>query len=367
MSLPSRTMTCPAASFRHLQRLTDRVGLVECAEGIVPRREHGYRVDDAARGLALVCREPSPPEELVTLGRRYLYFLAAAQAPDGRFRNHLGHDRNWRDQPGTEDCWGRALWGLGTAAARGPTPGIRAESLDRFNLSAQISSPWPHAMAFAALGAAEVLGSWPGHASALSLIDEASAVIGGPALDPAWPWPAPRLSYANAAIAEAVILAGWTLGRDLVLRNGLRMLDWLLALQTRGGHLSVVPAGGWGPGETRPGFEQLPIEVAALADACMRATAVTGDRTWLTGVDMCVAWFLGDNDAKIPMRDERTGGGSNSLGPTSRNRNQGAESTLAMISVLQQGCRRAAQPDSAQPGSAQSGSAQPSQAQPSQG
>jgi hypothetical protein len=168
-------------------------------------------------------------------------------------------------------------------------------------------------------------------------------VIGAPDADPAWPWPAPRLSYTNGAIAEAVILAGWKLGRDPVLRDGLRMLDWLLTVETRGGHLSVVPAGGWGPGETRPGFDQQPIEVAALADACMRASAVTGDRSWLIGVDRCVAWFLGDNDARIPMLDERTGGGSNGLGPTSRNRNQGAESTLAMISVLQQGRYRSSQ------------------------
>ncbi len=343
MTLPSRIVTCPAASFRHLQRLTDRVSLVARAEGIVPRREHGYRVDDAARGLVLLCREPAPSEELVTLARRYLYFMAQAQAPDGRFRNHLGHDRNWVDQPGTDDAWGRALWGLGTAAARGPTPGIRAEALDGFNLSAQLSSEWPHAMAFAALGAAEILDSWPGHVGALRVLDGACAVIGEPAADPAWPWPAPRLSYANAAIAEAVIVAGWKLGRDPVLRGGLRMLDWLLTVETRSGHLSVVPAGGWSPGETRPGFEQQPIEVAALADACTRAAAVTGQRRWLSGVDMCVGWFLGDNDARIPMLDERTGGGADGLGPTSRNRNQGAESTLAMISVLQQGQRRSAE------------------------
>jgi hypothetical protein len=347
MTLPSRTVTstgtCPAVSFRHLQRLTDQVGLVASAEGIVPRREHGYRVDDAARGLVLVCREPSPSEDLVTLARRYLYFLAQAQASDGRFRNHLGNNRNWLDQPGTDDCWGRALWGLGTAAARGPTPGIRAEARDRFNLSAQLSSEWPHAMAFAALGAAEVLDSWPANDGALRLLAGAVAVIGEPAVDPAWPWPAPRLTYANAAIAEAVILAGWKLSRDPVLRGGLQMLDWLLTVETRNGHLSVVPAGGWGPGENRPGFDQQPVEVAALADACVRAAAVTGEKHWLSGVDMCVAWFLGDNDARIPMLDERTGGGADGLGATSRNRNQGAESTLAMISVLQQGNRREAQ------------------------
>jgi hypothetical protein len=256
----------------------------------------------------------------------------------------MSYDRRWHGEPGAEDCWGRALWGLGTAAARGPTAKIRAEALTRFGLSAQVRSAWPHAMAFAALGAAEILESWPDHRGALGLLADASAVIGAPPADAAWPWPAPRLSYANAAIAEAVIVAGWKLGREPTLRAGLRMLAWLLAGDTRDGHLSVVPAGGWGPGEPRPGFDQQPIEVAALADACARAAAVTGDPDWLAGVDMCVAWFLGDNDAKVPLLDEQTGGGCDGLRPAGRNGNQGAESTLAMISVMQQGCRLPAVP-----------------------
>jgi hypothetical protein len=335
-------MSYPSAPFRHLQRMTDHIGLLEHAEGIVPRHEHGYCVDDVARGLVVVCREPSPSQELITLGRRYLHFLAQAQAPDGRFHNRLGYDRRWQDQAGTQDCWGRSLWALGTAAARGPTPGIREESFTRFGLSAQLRSPWPHAMAFAALGAAEILEKWRDHSGALTLLHTASTVIGDPPADPAWPWPAPRLSYANAAIAEAVIVAGWKLGDDRVLHGGLRMLEWLLAGETRDGHLSVVPTAGWGRGEVRPAFDQQPIEVAALADACIRAAAVTGDSNWLAGAQMSVAWFLGDNDAEVPMLDERTGGGCDGLGPASRNRNQGAESTLAMISVLQQGRRLAA-------------------------
>jgi len=337
-------MTCPAAPFRHLLRLTDDVGLLEHAKGIVPRYEHGYCVDDVARGLVVVCRELSPAQELSTLAQRYLDFLGRAQAPDGRFRNRLGYDRRWHDEPATEDCWGRALWGLGTAAARGPTAEIRAEALARFDQSARVCSTWPHAMAFAALGAAEVLENWPDHRGALRLLADASSVVGEPPASPAWPWPASRLSYANGAIAEAIIAAGWKLGREPTLRAGLRMLEWLLAGETRDGHLSVVPAGGWGPGEPRPGFDQQPIEVAALADACARAAAVTGDLGWLAGVEKCVAWFLGDNDSGVRMLDEQTGGGCDGLRPAGRNSNQGAESTLAMISVLQQGCRLPAVP-----------------------
>ena len=37
------------------------------------------------------------------------------------------------------------------------------------------------------------------------------------------------------------------------------------------------------------------------------------------------------------MLNERTGGGHDSLEPSGRNRSQGAQSTLAVISVLQQG------------------------------
>ena len=329
----------PAVPFRHLQRLTDTVGVIERADGIMPRYGQGYRVDDVARGLVVVCREPSPSAELITLGRRYLYFLTQAQAADGKFRSRLGVDRRWHGPPEAQDSWGRSLWALGTAAARGPTAGIRQEALALFDASAAVDSPYPHAMAFAALGAAEILGPWPGHPGALALLTVASTVIGEPAADAAWPWPAPRLSYANAAIAEAVIAVGEKLGRDDLLRNGLRMLGWLLAGETRNGHLSVVPAGGWGRGEDRPSFDQHPSQVAALADACARAAAVTGDTTWLTGVEMSVTWLLGDNDARIPMLDERTGGCSDALGRTSRSRNQGAESTIAMISVLQQGRR----------------------------
>lgn len=104
----------------------------------------------------------------------------------------------------------------------------------------------------------------------------------------------------------------------------------------------VVSPQGWSPGERRPAADQRPGEVAALADACMRAATVTGDDAWLTGVEMSVAWFLGDNDAGMPLLDERTGGCGDALTRAGRGGNQGAKSTLAMIAVLQQGHRMAA-------------------------
>jgi hypothetical protein len=332
----------PAPPFGHLKRLTDNIGLLRDADGVVPLHEHGYYADDVARGLLVVCREPSPSQELVVLGRRYLYFLAQAQALGGKVRNHLGYDRRWHDAPGTEDGWGYSLLALGTAAARGPTADIREESYTRFCRGARASSSSADAMAFAAIGAAEILDLQPGHHGALALLYRASVIIGDPPADPAWPWPAPRLSQASAAIAEAVIVSGRHLKHNRMLQNGLRMLEWLLATETRDGHLSVASPKGWARGEVRPASDQRPAEVAALADACMRAASVTGDSKWLAGVEMSVAWLLGDNDAKVPLLDERTGGCSDGITGAGRSRNQGAESTLAMIAVLQQGHRMTA-------------------------
>ena len=339
-------MSYPDAQFSHLQRLTDNIGLLQHADGVVPLHTDGYSVDDVARGLLVVCREPSPPRELVVLGRRYLYFLAQAQALGGKFRNHLGYDRHWRGQPGTEDAWGCALWALGTAAARGPTAGIREESYTRFGRGARVSSPSAQAMAFAALGAAEILDSRPGHPAALALLYRAHIAIGDPAADAGQPWPASGLGYASGAVAEAVIVSGHYLGDERLLLKGLRMLKWLLAAETRNGHLSVVPPQGRSSGEAArlPASDQRPAEVAALADACVRAATVTADNTWLAGLRMCIAWFLGDNDAKVPLLDERTGGCSDGLSGAGRSRNQGAAATLALIAVLQHGRRMAAVP-----------------------
>jgi hypothetical protein len=200
-------------------------------------------------------------------------------------------------------------------------------------------------MAFAALGAAELLGARPGHRTALDLLTDAADGMPAPSGDPSWPWPEARLSYANAVIPEAMIAAGAVLGRPALQQQGLDLLGWLLDHETAGGHLSVTPVGGAGPGDRRPAFDQQPIEVAALADACARAAVVDGsDERWAAGVDAAAAWFLGENDVQLAMWDPETGGGFDGLQADGVNLNQGAESTLALLSTLQHGRRLVAAP-----------------------
>lgn len=337
-------MRLGAVNFDHLLALGDDTGVLEHALGATPRRSHGYCVDDVARALVAVSREPDPEPPLARLGTCCLALVAHAQASDGRCHNRLSYTRSWEDEATLGDWWGRALWGLGTAAARHRDPWVRHDAVLCFDIGVNHRTRWPRTMAFAALGAAEILSVHPGHPAATSLIADAATTIAGPGRKPgraSWPWPEARLAYANAVLPEALIAAGDVLGNDSILATGLDLLAWLLDLETRSGHLSVTPVGGWGPGEARPGFDQQPIEAAAIADACARALSVTGDSSWAAGIDAAARWFLGDNDAGIPMVDPVTGGGFDGLEPGGRNANQGAESTLAAISTFQQAARLA--------------------------
>jgi hypothetical protein len=333
----------PAPAFEHLLRLGDDTGLLEHARGAMPRRGHGYCVDDNARALVVISLEPSPPPEATHLAARCLGLLAHAQAADGRFRNRLGYDRRFQDEPGTGDWWGRGLWGLGIAVEANPDAAVRAEALTCFDAGCGARSPHPRAMAYAALGAAAILRARPGHDGARRLVIDAMTAIGRPSTEPGWPWPEPRLTYGNATLVEARIAGGSAVGDPGLVHDGLVLLDWLLATETRGGHLSLTPVAGWAPGEPRPAFDQQPIEAAAMADACARAREVTGDDRWLGGLRLAVDWFLGRNDTGVLMGDPATGAGFDGLEPGGRYANQGAESTIAFLTTLQQGRRLADQ------------------------
>lgn len=325
----------PLPRFDHLLRMTDHLGTFEHAEFATPRPEHGYCTDDMARVLVVAAREPHPEPEVAHLAEIAVRFLRSAQDLDGSYRNRMDARGRWEDRATTDDCWGRSIWGLGTAAAHGADDWTRRTATAQLERATRRRGPSIRSMAFAALGAAELLSVRPDHPAALDLLADAADRFPPPGADPHWPWPEARLAYANALLPEAMIAAGAALDRPELRQRGLDLLAWLLDHETTDGHLSVTPAGGSGPGDARPAFDQQPIEVAALADACARAATVDDDPRWRAGIAAAVAWFLGENDGNHPMWDPATGGGFDGLLATGPNRNQGAESTLALISTLQ--------------------------------
>lgn len=320
-------------AFVHLDRLSDQRGLFEHAKGTERREEHGYCTDDNARLLVVTSREDNT-DRCEALGELALQFVLDAQDGDGRSRNRMNRFGRWTDKAGTDDCWGRGVWALGVATVAHSDPSMRSRARHGFGTGIRQRSRWPRAMAFAALGAADVATREGLDGPVRLLLQDTLEIIGsGQSAD--WCWPEDRLRYANAAMAEAVIAAGAALSDSEVLDRGLAMLAWLLERETRGDHLSITGVDGRGPHDRSPQFDQQAIEVAAIADACWRAHDVTGDARWITGIDLAARWFHGDNDIGAVMYDVRSGGAYDGLQRDGVNLNQGAESTLALVSTMQ--------------------------------
>ena len=325
----------PEPDFGHLISMTDERGTFEHALFGEPRPEHGYCSDDMARVLVVATRQRGHAPAMRNLAMLSLRFLQDALDSQGKCRNRMNRNGAWDDSPALDDCWGRSIWGLGTAASHSEDHLIRHLAARGLERAMRQRSPWPRAMAFAALGAAEALSVNPADTAARTLLSDAADSMTGPRRGTGWPWPEQRLTYANATLPEAMIAAGTALERPALVRRGLDLLEWLLERETRDGHLSVTPVGGSGPGDDGPGFDQQPIEVAALADACARAETVDTDRRWMDGRTAAANWFLGDNDGGTVMWDPETGGAFDGLEVDGANLNQGTESTLALLSTLQ--------------------------------
>ena len=332
-------MTIPIAarpvSMRHLITLTDDRGIFEHARFAQPRYGHGYCTDDNARLLIVTTRDEGRTFASRSLAQIALQFLLDAQQEDGSIRNRMSIERIWLDEACTHDCWGRSVWAFGTAATQNHHNTLRQKALEGFTRAVQVQSTSMRPMCFASLGAASVLGLDPHNSTALRFLSDAGSMLEQLHGSPDWMWPEPRLTYANALIPDAMMAVGNALGDRHLLDRGLDLLQWLVSHESRNDHLSVTPVGGRGPGDPKPAFDQQPIEVSTIADAAVRAYHLTGDAKWRVVLDRAIHWFLGHNDVGVSMIDPVTDGGYDALTATGVNENQGAESTLAMISTLQ--------------------------------
>lgn len=321
-----------APNYGHLAQLTDDIGVFEHALHADARPEHGYCLDDVARALLVVVQEPAQDDGLRVLAETYLRFIEAAVTRDGEAHNRRDVGGAWTDEAGTGDWWGRAVWALGVAAGAAATPLMRHRAFRAFSRAAQQSSRHLHASAFAALGACAVLRTRPTNVAALRLAHHLIGMIPPPS-GGAWLWPQPRMTYGNGSIAEALLSAGAAVGDASAAARGLELVRFVLDRETKDGRLSVTGTTGRGPEDHERMFDQQPIEVAAIADACAAAFEVTGAPEWLDGIRLAWAWFEGDNDSRTVMIDHASGAGFDGLEIDGRNENRGAESTLAALST----------------------------------
>ncbi len=279
-----------------------------------------------------------PWPQSASRGLRFLH--DAADPASGRFRNFRSIDGSWIGGVGSDDSYGRAMLALGDVIAAAPDPRLVDEAVTLFlaALPAAKELTFPRAQASVMLGCAATLESRLGGSSAAMLELLAARMharfrrrVGG-----AWPWPESSVTYENALLPRAMIVAGGALASDSMLEAGLRVLDWLIDAQTAtDGHLTPVGNGWWPRGGTMSQFDQQPIEPTALLLAAEAAYGATGDASWLAAMERCYAWFLGGNDLSEDVAVPARGACRDGLTRTGVNLNEGAESTLMWLIAVE--------------------------------
>ena len=337
----------------HLAALAGRDGIMQHAIGAVADPAHGTCTDDVARALQLDLlhgRTLGWSAVADSVGRGLRYLEDAFDPGTGRFRDFRRTDGDWIDVAGSEDCHGRAVHALGDVIAAAPMPGFAAGADD---LLARALPAAERLVAIRAVSSVVLACDAAVRGGSLHCAGRAIAVLGDgllaafqPVLDSAWPWPEARLTYENALPARALLVAGRHLSSPRHTAAGLRVLDWLIDIQTApDGHLSPVGNAWWTADGPRPRFDQQPIEATALMLAAEAALAATGDRRYAEVMEMAYAWFLGDNDLGVPVAEPHRGAGFDGLTSTGVNLNRGAESTLMWLIALEHiRARRARRP-----------------------
>jgi glycosyltransferase involved in cell wall biosynthesis len=328
-----------APDFAAVERMSDATGMLQHSIFAVPDRRHGYCIDDNARALILMSRiDPLADDVRDRWTSVYAGFVQYAWNPDQRrFRNFMRFDRTWCEDAGSEDSNGRTLWALGvtTSEARAQKYRVWAASLFDQTASVALELGSPRAQAFAMLGAAAMLQAHPGHplaAGILTRFGDQLIALCDRARRPEWKWFEIVLAYDNARLPEALIRAGHALGRADFVVCGIETLEWIVDRQTSPeGRFRAVGTDSFGREYADPQpFDQQPLEAQATIDACAAAYGATGDSRWCVEAARAYRWYLGGNDLGQPLATAEDGGCFDGLQPGGVNRNQGAESILAL-------------------------------------
>ena len=288
----------PALNTGHLLTMTDDTGMLQHAIFSVPNTREGYTTDDNARALIVSTlldesvgyRQQRKSIPTSRAGIWLFSGLHSIPIPGGSGIFSATTASGWKTLARKTATAGRC-GRLGSVLGHSQNAGLRGAAGRLFEAAVPAVATFssPRAWAFSILGMQAYLDWFPGdramegvrNALANRLLD-----IYERSRSADWHWFEKSLSYSNARLAQALILAGWRSDNQRMMAAGIESLEWLVAAQHCGDAEIFVPIGSSGfftEGAEKARFDQQPVEACATISACLEAYRLTRRRALARG------------------------------------------------------------------------------------
>lgn len=330
----------PEFSLDYIKRLTDDTGIFQHAKYGIPNRKEGYCLDDNARALlmALMAYEENGSKEALELMPVYLSYIHDMQLDNGDFRNFMSFSRQYLDEHGSDDSFGRTIWALGYLINAAPNRSFVELGQELFFKAVPHLKELVHlrGMCNSIIGLSQYLKAYPYDERILQELHSLSEKLikaYKDTKDEDWHWFEDHMTYDNALFPLALLHVAEITGNTEVKEIALESLRYLEKLTFNLSTINPIGNNGWHAkgNKTIPLYDQQAIELMAMVLMYCQAYVVTKDNDYLKKMYSCYLWFLGENSLRVPLYDSETKGCADGLHPGSVNRNQGAESTLAYL------------------------------------
>jgi len=328
----------PAFNLAHIQRLTDDTGIVQNAKYGIPNLKEGYCVDDNARALILTILAYQQNKSKVALDLLpiYLSYIQYMQCDNGNFRNFLSFRREYLDEVGTEDSFGRTIWSLGYLINNAPNNSYREFAKELFLRSVPHFKDLKHlrGLGNTIIGLTHFIKAHPNDEHIKDQLDKLAEPLKAAYRKNKqghWHWFEEKMTYDNAILPLA-LMSYYEISKDQEAYDiAFESMEYLTQKTLIGGYLNPVGNDGWlfRDGGDMAIYDQQAIETMAMVLMYFKAYEITHDKTYIKQMYVSYQWFLGENILRIPLFDHETKGCADGLQTYGINRNQGAESTLA--------------------------------------
>ncbi len=329
----------PPFSLTHINRLTDDTGIIQHAKFGIPNLKEGYCLDDNARALLMVLMAYRQMKNMraLELSPIYLSYIHYMQNPNGTFRNFMSFNRNFLDEVGSEDSFGRTIWALGYLLGNAPNDAYyQAGKLVFFNASPNFEKLKSiRGIANAMIGISYYLKSSPSDDAMTERLRNLANILIKHYHEnetPDWKWFESLLAYDNGILPLALLHSAEILNDDKITKTAISSMDFLTKHTLKDNYLSIIGNEKWYSKEgVRSVFAQQPIDAMAMVLMFHQAFHLTKDKEYLNKLFTSFLWFLGENDLRMSLYDFETQGCCDGFESYGVNRNQGAESSLAYL------------------------------------